>query len=52
MFEEFCKEVAKAEGLTDEVEMGNVREMVSIVFGKLKKMTVEEMVELISHSRK
>ena len=51
-FENFCDEVAETEGKKEEVTIGNVRETVSIVFSKLKKMTISEVAELLESSTK
>lgn len=51
-FEDFCDEVAKREGLTDQVEIGNIRETLSVAFGLMKPRTDLANRMLINRSTK
>jgi hypothetical protein len=39
--------IAKAEGLKKQVSIGNVREIMKLVFKALKKMTVEDLTGIL-----
>lgn len=43
----FASELAKAEGLKKQVSIGNVREVMKLIFKKLKTLTVEQLMDIL-----
>jgi len=42
-----ASEVAKAEGLKSQVSIGNIREIMKLVFKSLKKMTLDDIMGIL-----